>query len=281
MSLAQPPSPSSVSLAHPASSCARASYGTPIVFVVDDEASVRESLESLIDSAGWRPETFASAREFLARPRPASPSCLVVDMRLPGLNGLDLQAQISADRRDMPIIFISAYGDVPMAVQAMKGGAIDCLMKPFRDDVLLGAVRQGLERSRMVLEHEAQLRGLRERQGSLTTREREVMALVVAGGKNKQIAAALGISEVTVKAHRGKMMQKMRARSLPHLVRMAARIAREPTGRIAAQFFRDVGLARRERRGSRRSASATREYSASQPFALGPQAMQPPSFASR
>jgi FixJ family two-component response regulator len=273
MSLAKQPPPSSSTLAHPASISAPASCGTPIVFVVDDEASVRESLESLIDSAGWRPETFASASEFLARPQPASPSCLVLDMRLPGLNGLDLQAQISADRLDMPIIFISAYGDVPMTVRAMKGGAIDCLMKPFRDDVLLGAVRQGLERSRMVLEHEAQMRALRERQGSLTRREREVMTLVVAGGKNKQIAAALGISEVTVKAHRGKMMQKMRARSLPHLVWMAARLAAEPAGRI--------GHARGERRDSRRSASATREYSASQPFAPGRQAMPPPSFASR
>jgi FixJ family two-component response regulator len=251
------------------------------VFVVDDEASVRESLESLLDSAGWRPETFASAREFLARPRPASPSCLVLDMRLPGLNGLDLQAQIATDRLDMPIIFISAYGDIPMTVQAMKGGAIDCLMKPFRDDVLLGAVRQGLEQSRMVLEHQAQMGALRERQRSLTTREREVMALVVAGGKNKQIAAALRISEITVKAHRGKMMKKMRARSLPHLVRMAARLAAEPAGRIRAHSFTDMGLARGERRGSRRSASATREYSAGQPFAPGRQAMQPPSFASR
>jgi FixJ family two-component response regulator len=251
------------------------------VFVVDDEAAVRESLESLIASAGWRPETFASAREFLARPRPAAPSCLVLDMRLPGLNGLDLQAQISADRLDMPIVFITAYGDVPMTVRAMKGGAIDCLMKPFRDDLLLGAVRQGLERSRMVLEHEAQMRALRERQGSLTTREREVMALVVAGGKNKQIAAALAISEITVKAHRGKMMQKMRARSLPHLVRMAARLAAEPAGRIGAQFFTDMGLARGEQRGSKRGAAATREYSASQPFAPGRQAMRPPSFASR
>jgi len=270
------------SLDHPAPSSARASYGTPIVFVVDDEASVRESLESLIDSAGWRSETFASAREFLARPRPASPSCLVLDMRLPGLNGLDLQAQIGADRLDMPIIFISAYGDIPMTVRAMKGGAIDCLMKPFRDDVLLGAVRLGLDRSRMVLEHEAQVRALRERQRSLTTREREVMALVVAGEKNKQIAAALGISEITVKAHRGKMMQKMRARSLPHLVAMAARLAAEPAGPIGEQSFTGMGLARGERRGgSRRSASATREYSASQPFAPGRQAMRPPSFASR
>jgi len=281
MSLAKPPSPSSASLAHPPSSSARASFDTPIVFVVDDEASVRESLESLLDSAGWRPETFASATEFLARPRPASPSCLVLDMRLPGLNGLDLQARISTDRLDMPIIFISAYCDVPMTVRAMKGGAIDCLMKPFCDDVLLGAVRQGLERSRMVLEHQAQMRALRERQRSLTTREREVMALVVAGGKNKQIAAALRISEITVKAHRGKMMKKMRARSLPHLVRMAARLAAEPAGRIRAHSFTNMGLARGERRGSRRSASATREYSAGQPFAPGRQAMQPPSFASR
>jgi FixJ family two-component response regulator len=251
------------------------------VFVVDDDASVRESLQSLIDSAGWRPETFACAREFLACPRPPAPSCLVLDLRLPGLNGLDLQAQMTADRRDTPIIFISAYGDVPMTVRAMKGGAIDFLMKPFRDDVLLGAIRQGLERSRSVLEHEAQMRALRERQASLTTRERELMAWVVAGGKNKQIAAALGISEITVKAHRGKMMQKMRARSLPHLVRMATRLGAEPAGRCGAQFFVDREISGGERRGSRRSASATREYSASQPFARDRQGIQPPSYASR
>ena len=197
---------------------------SPLVFVVDDDASVRRSLELLIHAAGWQPETFATAAEFLASPRPRSPNCLVLDVSLPGLNGLDLQAQITADRVDMPIIFITGYGDVPTTVRAMKGGAIEFLMKPFRDDVLLGAIGQGLERSRAALREEAELRTLRERQGSLSGREREVMALVVAGQLNKQVAAELGISEITVKAHRGKMMRKMKARSLPDLVNMAAKL---------------------------------------------------------
>jgi FixJ family two-component response regulator len=199
------------------------SHGAPIVFVVDDEVSVRQSLESLIDSAGWQPETFASAIEFLASPRPLSPSCLVLDVLLPGLNGLDLQERV-ASRVDMPIIFITGHGDVPMTVRAMKGGAIDFLTKPFRDDVLLGAIGQALERSRTVLRDEAEMRALRERHASLSRRERELMELVVAGRSNRRVAGELGISEITVKAHRAKMMRKMKARSLPHLVNMAARL---------------------------------------------------------
>ena len=215
---------SSANAADHASSSSSVSHGTPVVFVVDDDVSVRESLGLLIDSAGWQSETFASAMEFLASPRSLSPSCLVLDVSLPGLNGLDLQERITADRVDMPIIFITGYGDVPMTVRAMKGGAIEFLTKPFRDDVLLGAIGEALERSRTVLGDEAEMRALRERHASLSRRERDVMALVVAGRLNKQVAGELGISEITVKAHRGKMMRKMEARSLPQLVNMAARL---------------------------------------------------------
>jgi FixJ family two-component response regulator len=197
---------------------------TPTVYVVDDDASVRQSLEMLIESAGWQSETFASAVDFLASPRPLCPSCLVLDVWLPGLNGLDLQERITADRVDMPVIFITGCHDVPMAVRAMKSGAIEFLTKPFRCDVLMDAIEQGLERSRTILGYEDQMRELRERYESLSRREREVMALVVAGRLNKQVAAELGISEITVKAHRGKMMRKMKARSLPHLVKLAARL---------------------------------------------------------
>jgi FixJ family two-component response regulator len=211
------------------------SHGTPVVFVVDDDVSVRKSLELLIDSAGWQPETFASAMEFLASPRPLSPSCLVLDVSLPGLNGLDLQERINADRVDMPIIFITGHGDVPMTVRAMRGGAIEFLTKPFRDDVLLGAIGHALERSRTVLGDQVEMRVLRERHASLSRREREVMALVVAGRLNKQIAGELGISEITVKAHRGKMMRKMMARSLPQLVNMAARLG--PASEISRRLW--------------------------------------------
>lgn len=196
----------------------------PIVFVVDDDVSVRESLELLIGWAGWKPETFSSAQEFLDRPAVDAPSCLVLDVKLPDLNGLDLQKRIAVERSDMPIIFITGHGDVPMTVRAMKAGAVEFLTKPFADEVLLNAIRQAIERSRAVLGDAAERKALRERHASLTRREREVMAWVVAGLLNKQIAAELGTSEITVKAHRGKVMRKMKAGSLADLVRAAARL---------------------------------------------------------
>lgn len=196
---------------------------TPIVYVVDDDVSVRESLELLIANAGWKPEVFASAHDFLARPRATVPGCLVLDVTLPGLNGLALQERL-ADRTDMPIIFITGYGDVPMTVRAMKAGAVEFLTKPFRDDVLLTAMRGAIERSRAALRLEAELRTLLMCHASLTPREREVMTLVVSGLLNKQIGSELGISEITVKAHRGQVMRKMQADSLPDLVTMAARL---------------------------------------------------------
>jgi FixJ family two-component response regulator len=200
------------------------SRATPIVFVVDDDVSVRESLELLIGSAGWYPETFASASAFLARPRVDVPSCLVLDVSLPDLNGLELQKRIADDRFDLPIIFITGYGDVPMTVRAMKAGAVEFLTKPFSDDVLLSAIAGALERSRAALGHEAELREVRDRYESLSRREREVMALVVSGLLNKQVGSELHISEITVKAHRGKVMRKMKADSLADLVNMAARL---------------------------------------------------------
>jgi FixJ family two-component response regulator len=193
----------------------------PVVFVVDDDVSVRESLELLIRSAGWHPETFASAEAFLARPHIDGPSCLVLDVTLPNLNGLDLQKRI-VDRAGVPIIFITGYGDVPTTVRAMKAGAVEFLTKPFGDDVLLNAIGQAIERSCTALAHGAELRALRDRHASLTRREREIMALVVSGLLNKQIAFELGISEITVKAHRGRVMRKMRVDSLADLVRAAA-----------------------------------------------------------
>jgi FixJ family two-component response regulator len=203
-------------------------HATPIVFVVDDDVSVRESLELLIRCAGWQPETFASAQEFLARPRVLAPSCLVLDVSLPGLNGLDLQRRIAADRIDMPIIFITGYGDVPMTVQAMKAGAVEFLTKPFSDDVLLSAIGHAIERSHAALGHEAEMRALQDCYASLSRREREVMALVVSGLLNKQVGGELDISEITVKAHRGQVMRKMKAGSLADLVNMAARLCRPP-----------------------------------------------------
>ena len=181
---------------------------------------MRESLELLILSAGWQPETFASAEDFLARSRINGPSCLVLDVTLPDLNGLDLQKRI-VDRVDMPIIFITGYGDVPTTVQAMKAGAVEFLMKPFGYDVLRTAIRQAIERSRNALAHESELRVHRDCHASLTPRERETMTFVVSGLLNKQIAVELGISEITVKAHRGQVMRKMQAASLADLVRIA------------------------------------------------------------
>ena len=201
---------------------------TPIVFVVDDDISVRESVELLISFAGWQPELFASAEEFLAHPRVSVPNCLILDVSLPNLDGLELQKLIVSDRRDMPIIFITGHGDIPMTVQAMKAGAVEFLTKPFDDEVLLSAIQHALERSRAALDREVEIQAIRDCYASLTPREREVMALVVAGLLNKQVGSKLGISEITVKAHRGKLMQKMKADSLADLVKMAVRLRLAP-----------------------------------------------------
>jgi FixJ family two-component response regulator len=210
---------------------------TPVVFIVDDDISVRESLELLVADAGWRAEAFATAQDFLALPRRAGPSCLVLDFSLPDLNGLELQKRVAAERAEMPIIFITGRGDVTTSVQAMKAGAIEFLTKPFSPEVLLEAIGGALERSRAALQTQADLQVLRERHHSLSRREQEVMALVVKGQLNKQVGGALGISEITVKAHRGRVMRKMRAGSLPELVNIAARLGLD-TG---ASFRRDIG----------------------------------------
>jgi FixJ family two-component response regulator len=204
------------------------SSATPIVFVVDDDVSVRESLELLIRCAGWQVETFSSANEFLEYKRRTVPNCLILDVSLPDLSGLDLQKRIAGERGHMPIIFITGHGDVPMTVRAMKAGAVEFLTKPFNDDVLLGAIREALERSRTALDQESAMRLLRARYASLSAREREVMSLVVSGLLNKQVGGELGISEITVKAHRGQVMRKMKADSLPDLVTMAERLGVRP-----------------------------------------------------
>ena len=216
-----------IALALPSRSV-QAPTATPIVFVIDADVSVRESVARLIVSAGLQPETFASGLEFLSRPRPAVPCCLVLDMTLPGISGLELQKQL-ADRAYMPIIFITGYADVPMTVQAMKAGAMELLTKPFRDDVLLAAVRCAIARSRGTLGRASQMKLLRNSYETLTPRERQVMALVVSGLLNKQVGGELGISETTVKAHRGQVMRKMKAESLPNLVTMAVRLGLRQT----------------------------------------------------
>jgi len=196
-----------------------------VVFVVDDDAAMRRSLESLLRSVGIRVELFASAQEFLRCTSPNSPACLVLDVRLPGLSGLDLQRQMAAANLDIPIVFITAHGDIPMTVQAMKGGAVEFLTKPFRDQDLLDAVQLGLQRSREARAHRAGIQELQDRYRSLTAREREVMAYVVAGLLNKQVAGKLGTSETTVKIQRHRVMEKMGADSVAGLVRMADRLS--------------------------------------------------------
>ena len=206
----------------------------PIVFVVDDDVSVRESLEVLVRNENWKPEIFASAQEFLNHPRTLAPSCLVLDLSLPDLNGLELQRQLAVEHSGMPIIFITGHGDIPKSVQAMKAGALEFLTKPLDSNVLVTAIRKALGRSRLMIAQEAEMRELRNRYAALTPREQQVMELVVAGLLNKQVGGELGISEITVKAHRGQVMQKMQANSLADLVRMAAKIRNiHPVTRVA------------------------------------------------
>jgi FixJ family two-component response regulator len=200
------------------------SHTTPIIYVVDDDISVRESLELLIDNAGWHAATFATASEFLAFRHPAVPSCLILDLSLPNLNGLELQRRLATDRPDIPIIFITGQGDVPATVQAMKAGAVEFLTKPFNDTVLLNAIQLALERSDAVLHDRADRQTLEDRYAKLSRREQEVMGLIVRGLLNKQVGFELGISEITVKAHRGQVMRKMHANSFADLVNMAGRL---------------------------------------------------------
>jgi FixJ family two-component response regulator len=193
----------------------------PIIAIVDDDPSAREGLQSLIRSAGWRVETFVSAQEFLVRPGAEAPSCLVLDLQLPGLSGLDLQKRMAEVGLEIPIVFLTGHGNVPASVQAMKGGAVEFLTKPFDEEVLLQAIQEAIERDRHTRQQHAELRELRDRYASLTARERQVMQQVVSGLLNKQIAAELDITDFTVKIHRGRVMRKMRADSLADLVRMA------------------------------------------------------------
>jgi FixJ family two-component response regulator len=211
------------------------STALPVIYIVDDDVSVRESLELWVRNENWNPETFASAREFLNHPRTLVPSCLVLDLSLPDLNGLELQKQLAVEHIDMPIIFITGYGDVPKSVQAMKAGALEFLTKPLNTDALLAAIRNALQRSRLALAQDAEMQELQGRYASLTHREQQVMALVVLGLLNKQVGGELGISEITVKAHRGRVMQKLKAKSLAELVKIAAKLG--PFGAIASEMI--------------------------------------------
>jgi FixJ family two-component response regulator len=202
--------------------------GKPTVFVIDDDISVRESLRELISAKGWETEIFTSAQDFLSFPRKTVPSCLVLDISLPGISGLDLQKRLSSDGVKIPIIFITGFGDIPMTVRAMKAGAVEFLTKPFSHEDLFSAITQALSHSLSTLDHDVQLRELRDRHRSLSRREQEVMALAVSGLLNKQIGFELDISEITVKAHRGKVMRKMRAKSFADLVNMAAKLRVSP-----------------------------------------------------
>jgi len=200
----------------------------PVIYIVDDDTSVRESLECLLAQAGWRVVDFGSALEFLSYARPVLPGCMILDLNLPDLNGLELQRLLAREPNALPVIFITGHGDIPTTVQAMKAGAVEFLTKPFRAEALLSAIKGGVERSRASLDRNADLQALRERHDRLSRREREVMALVVRGQLNKQVGGELGISEITVKSHRGRVMRKMQARSLVDLVNMASRLSVTP-----------------------------------------------------